>query len=652
MKCVRCGTDNIYSAAYCIACKTPLRFRRRSERYRKRKNVLTATIVIVWLGCFTFFFKDIFFPESPYFRTENSERAEDKRQKDAGREKLFAELHILQTAERASLGKTGDTHGQEKGGNVDNFPVKMAEEGFEVVSGTLKILDSWSREVARIRVALLDDGWLAIPARACLGGTTWSFLSDSGDRAYVQGGSWQEGTVVGVWQVNQALGTDKSVGLAIWDRNMPLAWLSIESDNDLGDVHLSSFQHEGDFTIATLPSRINEVGIFVQGVDIVGWSFGQWLMGAYLWNPGGKYDEAQQQNITVADFYNMTFANGREERFSIALASLNETDLVNSIALFLEGFQHQPKLSASDTPYYLLPDEIIKQLRSLIKKAIASGSEKQVIELFDSDTLKLIADIDLFLDIVEPIARVYGDEAAIAAIEESGSFIVQGLGVNVPELNEFHLSFYQNWLQTLVTNNSIEEGGSVYATAMRYYGNDPYLHILATELELLKGNWREAERLLFQRNYPSKLLDRYELLARQISDLKGQEGDIVVRFQPGSTRIPLSSFLNGFRRQEFLVDTGASMVTIPSSTVAALGLEIISGGHYEQRKVSTAGGVIMASEVIIDSIEIGGWVESEVKALVLDIPDQPGLGLLGLNYLSRFKVDLRSEEGVLSLTPQ
>jgi predicted aspartyl protease len=56
--------------------------------------------------------------------------------------------------------------------------------------------------------------------------------------------------------------------------------------------------------------------------------------------------------------------------------------------------------------------------------------------------------------------------------------------------------------------------------------------------------------------------------------------------------------------------------------------------------------------VIIDEIEINGWVEYNVKALVLDMPDRPDLGLLGLNYLGRFQMDLNTDTGTLMLMPR
>lgn len=134
--------------------------------------------------------------------------------------------------------------------------------------------------------------------------------------------------------------------------------------------------------------------------------------------------------------------------------------------------------------------------------------------------------------------------------------------------------------------------------------------------------------------------------------MKGDEGEIVVRFPGMSSRILVNAVINETGYQDFLVDTGASPVTIPSSTVEALGLEVVEGHHGGRRSVSTAGGIVMAREVMLDSIEINGWIEYNVRALVLDMPDQPGLGLLGLNYLGRFQVDLKPEEGMLKLTPR
>ena len=92
------------------------------------------------------------------------------------------------------------------------------------------------------------------------------------------------------------------------------------------------------------------------------------------------------------------------------------------------------------------------------------------------------------------------------------------------------------------------------------------------------------------------------------------------------------------------------MVTIPRGTAEALGIRI--DANSPKREVSTAGGVRMAREVRLNSIELGGWVVRNVAALVVDIPDKPSLGLLGLNYLDQFRMEINNEKGVLLLRPR
>jgi clan AA aspartic protease (TIGR02281 family) len=92
------------------------------------------------------------------------------------------------------------------------------------------------------------------------------------------------------------------------------------------------------------------------------------------------------------------------------------------------------------------------------------------------------------------------------------------------------------------------------------------------------------------------------------------------------------------------------MVTIPMSTAERLGLAVDE--RNPQRRVFTAGGVKYAPEVNLSSITVEGWEINNVKALVLDLPDQSELGLLGLNYLRRFHMVINTERGTLLLEPR
>jgi clan AA aspartic protease (TIGR02281 family) len=93
--------------------------------------------------------------------------------------------------------------------------------------------------------------------------------------------------------------------------------------------------------------------------------------------------------------------------------------------------------------------------------------------------------------------------------------------------------------------------------------------------------------------------------------------------------------------------TGASMVTIPSAAAAKLGIQ--TDGSSPLETLVTASGVVAAHRVNLDSLQVGECTEYNIPAYVLDLPDRSGLGLLGLDYLNRFRMDLNTRSGVLTL---
>ena len=146
------------------------------------------------------------------------------------------------------------------------------------------------------------------------------------------------------------------------------------------------------------------------------------------------------------------------------------------------------------------------------------------------------------------------------------------------------------------------------------------------------------------------VIEAAPLVNMRISELKGQEGKIIVPFTPGSQIIQVRATLDQTVEQRFIVDTGASTVTIPSATAERLGIDLDS--DYPVRSVTTAAGIIEAPEVVLPSIKLDDWEVADITALVIDIPNQPDLGLLGLNFLERFRMDLNTEKGILILEPR
>jgi clan AA aspartic protease (TIGR02281 family) len=111
--------------------------------------------------------------------------------------------------------------------------------------------------------------------------------------------------------------------------------------------------------------------------------------------------------------------------------------------------------------------------------------------------------------------------------------------------------------------------------------------------------------------------------------------------------IPVDAFLNGSYLQKFEIDTGASICTIPTSAVEALGITIDESTPV--RALAGVSGEGTAYEVTIDSIEVQGSSVNGVKALVIDLPTMPDHGLLGLNFLHNFRVEIDKKKGLLRL---
>ncbi len=88
------------------------------------------------------------------------------------------------------------------------------------------------------------------------------------------------------------------------------------------------------------------------------------------------------------------------------------------------------------------------------------------------------------------------------------------------------------------------------------------------------------------------------------------------------------------RQVSFMVDTGASVIALTEREADRLGVRPSRDAFTAS--VQTANGVVRAAPVTLNSVEIGGLVVRDVKALVV-----PGRGLsenlLGLSYLTRLK---------------
>jgi len=513
--------------------------------------------------------------------------------------------------------------------------------------GLVQIRDIAGNLISEISVPLVGGGWVALPTRLVLGGYQWMLQVSAGNRFEIQGGIIGDQDKIGLWRIPEDQNLE-SPDLSPWSPGRPLTWLALRSQDPPEPVEIEVVSRQENFITASIPGGAIEPGAFIQDDQVVGWTFGDPIDAAFLWT--GDESRNLKTEIRVDDYYRLTFANSREEEIVLALSLGDDYSTLDRLQAFARAFRLDNKLSADQTPDYLKPQAVISQLRLLLARAVQEGFAVQAAGFFDAEVLARADDVSLLSDVVILTAESYGFEEALNLTE---NVIENGQPKNDREktqLTELHSGLYQNWLNALLEGGNIQKAWQVYERGSQQLPDNLNIYLFGVKLALAENDWATAEELLTAKDYPMALKDQVSNLQNQISELKGQQGKITIRFVPGSRQIPVTASLNQGTAQDFIVDTGASMVTIPSSTAADLG--IIITVRNPRRKVFTAGGVVFAPEVVLASITLEGFETSNVKALVMDIPDQPDLGLLGLSYLSRFRMDLNTDEGLLLLTPK
>ena len=630
--CEECNSENLSDSVYCCQCGLPMR-KGIPVRVRKRQWVLIVVLTLILSSIMTAVL---------HFALPNQESPSAVQQQSQVTPKEFP---VLPEKAEPAPNQTRPEEQPEISNNVLQDE-QQAEEIEPLVLGTVSIINPEGIVVNEFPAVVVNGSWLALPTRASVGGDKWFFKVGNEKAIPIEGGLWGRGDAVGLWK----LGEGKSFpgpAFTTWEQGEDVRFLSIKTGLLYEPMVLTPTGMQGVFIYSTLTTPM-EPGVFIQNGKVVGWSFGELLAGAYMWVLGSRADLLYENYVD--DFYNETFAGGREEYFSRVLARRQSLSSQRQLQMFAEAFRRPQKLLPTDTPRYLREEAIYPLILKLVDQIMKQGGYNYIAILSEEPLLWEVGSPELLENVALAIQMLYGAEAALNFLEGRGEEILRALqGDNYLPV-KFHLELYRGLLRGNIDNGDIVKGWQNYNRAQDRFKSSLGLHLLGVELALTEGDWEGAENLLYQREYPPELSDRVSLLINRISDLKGFENKIVIKFQPGSGEIRINTMINESRVQDFLVDTGASYVTIPYTTVESLGLEAEMSPH--QQVVQTAGGPVYAYAVILSSVELQGWIVSDVEALVIDLPNRPGVGLLGMNFLNRFNVDMQTDEGVLTLEPK
>jgi clan AA aspartic protease (TIGR02281 family) len=619
--CPKCYTNNPEGSNFCLNCGVSLR---KSSSDRIKWMWLLVSVLLFIAAMF-------------YFHL----RLSNLRSPKTARQPVPSVAQVLPKEETKTAAPSRESPPPK------NEEVQPATAPTNIPLGLVVIKDITGKVINEVPVPVVGGGWVALPKQVCLGGAEWVLKMEPDTEMSIVGGIYNDNDRIGLWRILEDLTLD-GPELHPWTATEQLTWHSITTDNSPEPVELENIREQGYFIEGLLPGDFTEAGVLVQQDRAVGWTFGDLVAGAFVW--GGDEGKYLRPQIRVDDFYRITFANSREEEFTRALGMGAEYNSIERLEAFANGFKFETKLAAKETPAHLRKATVLGNMRALIADVLKTGAARSVANIFDVQMLIEAADIGLLMDIGQATAQGYGFEEAINLTENVIAGLPSGIELDNATLGKFFSGLYQNWITFLFKNGNLRGAWQAYRLGSQEFPDDADIHLMEVQLALAENDWTGAEELLVVREYPSSLNDKVRNLQTQISELKAQEGKIVINFTPGTQQIPLTAVLNGSANQTFIVDTGASLVTIPRSTAEELGLEV--DANSPMRKVYTAGGVRYAPEVTLFSITVEGWEETDLKALVLDLPNQSEWGLLGMNYLRRFRMDINTENGVLLLEPR
>ncbi len=616
LRCRRCGRRNEESANFCSHCGAPLQVKKESSRagaaQRRRIAFLGFLAVLAALISLWRLYPGPVEPEGPVPAPGDEI-------------KLRSPVTSIEAASKKSSGPVGSG---------------------EIVAGEVTVSHHTGLTLAGIPAAVVSGWWIALPVHACYGGDQWLFSPDAGPVLSVVSGSWRDGEPVALWRLEEGTSMP-GPELRPWRPERPVSWRSLVSGEERREAIVQA--KERLTRLALVSAGVpEETGLYLQDGHVVGWTFGRLFEHGVLWiGPAG---EELTEDIRVDHFYNITFANGREEQFIHALAMGDEAPALERLKAFSDGFRLLPELSSDQTPAHIKEEKIAALMSVIAEDLHENGFSREVSDLLTPEVLSEAGDAQLAVRSVLATARYYGTASAVDRVEKLLDGRELGSGTKGMRIRAVARDLFVEWIRDRIDQADNLGAWRAHKRAERLFPEDPEIRLLAVEMAVEEKDWRSAQDLLRMREVPPELAERAVRLARQADRLRAEEGKVVIRFKPGLKNIPVKATLNGVLDQEFLIDTGASLVTIPSGTAEKLGISLDQ--NTPRHWVSTAGGAVLAKEVTLDLIELEGRSVKDITAFVLDIPGRPEIGLLGLNYLRYFYVEIDNEQGVLMLKPR
>lgn len=100
------------------------------------------------------------------------------------------------------------------------------------------------------------------------------------------------------------------------------------------------------------------------------------------------------------------------------------------------------------------------------------------------------------------------------------------------------------------------------------------------------------------------------------------------------------------------LDTGASFTVVATDILVQLGYDP-ANPLLKRRRIVTGSGIEYAPRMTLRSVTAIGQKVTNLEVLCHDLPAQSGIdGLLGLNFLRRFRLTIRFRKGIVELVKE
>ncbi len=507
--------------------------------------------------------------------------------------------------------------------------------------GWIDIEDPLGLSLARVPAVMSAQGWLVVPRVSLLGAhQAWFRRGLEGEGQLVEG-AFRTGDDLSLWRIEPLPPID-SAPLVPWQSDQAVWRIFPTGGRQQWDpegpmIRIGSF----------LRGKVEggSPAILVQEGSIVGWIPGEQLAGAWLW---AGPDEDRLQGASLKEFQRAEFEGGQiAEARKVLDRNLSDLAALQGVA----RARGRPQiLSESEIPPPYQRTRLALATLDRLKSGLSSadpGAYFDQLELADFLWLEAPQLCSLWLS----LALRAGDEARLSRAVQVGDIIL-GYHQQSDDWQQSIDLLPDLWSAGAESHRSTDNIGLAVqwiVEGRRRFPADDTLRLLDAERLLDDGQLDSSADLLEQPVVRSDLKVLRQGLIERLELERRVAGRILIRFTPGATVIRATALVGGVPI-DFVVDTGASATSIPPGALAPLGIEIDS--DTPRRRVRTASDEFDAPAVALPRVDLGGAVVDGMMATVLDLPGQFNTGLLGMDFLGRFRIDLDVERGWLLLEPR